>query len=42
MFSLHHGINPHKNVFFYLTARSETLESITSRLIIALITMHKQ
>lgn len=31
MFSLHHGINPHKNVFFYLTARSETLESITSR-----------
>lgn len=42
MFSLHHGINPDKNVFFSLTARNETLESITSRLIITLITMHKQ
>lgn len=31
MFSLHHGINPDKNVFFSLSARSETLESITSR-----------
>lgn len=28
MFSLHHEINPHENVFFSLTARNEMLESI--------------
>lgn len=31
MFSLHHEINPHENVFFSLTARNEMLESVTSR-----------
>lgn len=28
MFSLHHEMNPHENVFFSLTARNEMLESI--------------
>lgn len=31
MFSLHHKINPHKNIFFYLTTQNKTLKSITNQ-----------